>query len=126
MLDYAINLANKKEVINNTIAKLIKKGKNTIIDTISNKIEETLTNQIKSVEKLEKYCLEWEQAYKDKDISKMDKAYKNINNYLSKTIPLEKILNNARKIENIHNLIKNNGNNFEISENEIELSKKLI
>lgn len=125
LLDYSINFAKKKNLINNQIATLIKNGKNNIISSISDKIEETLTNQIKAVEKLEKYCENWKDAYGNKDISKMEKAYKNIQNYLSKTIPFEKIINNARKIENIHSLIKNNGNNFNLTADELKLAEKL-
>lgn len=125
LFDSALNLAKKKNLINNNIASLIKQGKNTIISSISNKIEETLTNQIKAVEKLENYCEKWNESYGNKDFSEMEKSYKNIKTYLSKTVPLENIINNARKIENIHNLIKNNGNNFNISENELKLAEKL-
>ena len=55
----------------------------------------------------------------------MEKDYKNIENYIKKTVPLEKTINEARKIENIHNLIKNNGKDFNISEDEWNLAKKL-
>ena len=44
---------------------------------------------------------------------------------LKELVPLENTLKNARQIENIHQLIKNNGQNFNISEEEIELVKKL-
>ena len=44
---------------------------------------------------------------------------------LEKIVPLENIINSARKIENIHNLIKNNGNNFNITE-EILLAQRLV
>lgn len=125
LLDLVINLAKKKNLINNNISTLIKQGKNTIISSISNKIEETLTNQIKAVEKLEKYCENWNNSYGNKDFSEMEKAYKNIENYLNKTIPLESIINEARKIENIHNLIKNNGKDFNISNEKLELAQKL-
>lgn len=125
LFDLALNYAKKKNLINNSIANMIKKGKNTIISSISNKIEETLTNQIKAVEKLENYCEKWNMSYGDKDFSEMEKAYKNIKTYLSKTVPLENIINEARKIENLHTLIKNNGKNFNITEEEIKLAEKL-
>ena len=125
LFDLALNFAKKKNLIDNNISNMIKKGKNTIISSISNKIEETLTNQIKAVEKLENYCEKWNLSYGNKDFSEMEKAYKNIKNYLSKTIPLENIINEARKIENLHNLIKNNGKNFDITEEEIMLAEKL-
>lgn len=125
LFDLALNYAKKKNLINNSIANMIKKGKNTIISSISNKIEETLTNQIKAVEKLENYCEKWNMSYGDKDFSEMEKAYKNIKTYLSKTVPLENIINEARKIENLHTLIKNNGKNFDITEEALKLAEKL-
>lgn len=125
LLDFAINIASSKNLINKSTATLIKSGKNTIINSISDKIEQTLTNQLKAVEKLEKYCDNWNVAYEAKDVSGMEKAYKNIKTNLEKTVPLEKIINKARTIENINNLLKNNNYSFDLSEEEIELSKKL-
>lgn len=125
LLDNVITLARNKDLINKTTASLIKQGKNSIISSISNKIEETLTNQIKAVEKIEKYTNNWNTAYGTQDFEKMETAYKNIKNNLEKTIPLEKIINNARTIENVHNLIKNNGKNFNLSEEELSLAKRL-
>lgn len=125
LLDISINLAKSKNLINSNVAKMLKQSKNTIINSVSNKIEETLTNQLKSVEKLEKYCDNWKGYYENKDFSGMEKSYKNIESYLNKVIPLENTINEARKIQNIHSLIKNNGKNFDISNNELELAKKL-
>ena len=125
LLDNVISLARNKDLINKTTASLIKQGKNSIISSISNKIEETLTNQIQAVEKIEKYTNNWNIAYGTQDFEKMENAYKNIKNNLEKTIPLEKIINNARTIENVHNLIKNNGKNFNLSEEELSLAKRL-
>ena len=55
----------------------------------------------------------------------MESNLKNIEKYLEKITPLENTIKQARKIENIHNLIKNNGKNFNISENEKILAEKL-
>lgn len=125
LLDLSIKFAKDKKLINSSIASLIKQSKNSIINSVSSKIEETLTNQIKAVEKLESYCDKWKISYENKDFKSMEKDYKNIENYLKKTVPLENTINEARKIENIHNLIKNNGKDFNISEDEWNLAKKL-
>lgn len=126
LLDLSINFAKSKNLITSDIANLVKKGKNSIISSISDKIEESLTNQLKAVEKIEKYCENWNVSYGNQDFSEMEKAYKNIKINLEKIVPLENIINSARKIENIHNLIKNNGNNFNITEEEILLAQRLV
>lgn len=125
LLDYTINFIANKNIVDKNMSLLIKRSKNTIISSISDKIEQTLTNQLKAIEKLEKYCENWNIAYGIQDISKMEKEYKNIKNYLNKIIPLENIINKARTIENINTLLKNNGYNFNISEDELRLAQKL-
>lgn len=125
LLDISINFAKSKNLIPSDIASILKRAKNSFISSMSDKIEESLTNQIKSIEKLEKYCQIWQKAYENKDFSAMQKAYKNIQNNLNKTVPFENIINNARKIENLHSLIKNNGENFNITEEQALLAEKL-
>lgn len=126
LLDFSIDLAQKNDFISSDISKVLKQGKNTIISSISDKVEETLTNQLKAVEKLESYSEKWNISYGNQDFDKMETAYKGIEKYLNEIIPFENIINNARKIENVHNLIKNNGHNFDISEEELKIAQKLI
>ena len=125
LLDFSINMANRKNLIDSKIASLIKDGKNTVINSISDKIEENLTTQLKSIEKLENYCSKWESSFNNKDINGMTKAYKSIENYIQKTLPIERIIKQARKIESLHNIIINNGNNFDITKEQEILAEKL-
>ena len=55
----------------------------------------------------------------------MEKEYKKMEMNLKELVPLENTLKNARQVETLHQLIKNNGQNFNISEEEIELAEKL-
>lgn len=126
ILDSAISLAKKNKVINVTTANMLKNGKNVILDTINNSVENMLTNQIKSVEKLQTAITNWREAYNEKDITKMNKEFKKINKQLDNVVPLENVIKEAREIENIHNLIHNNGNNFNLSTMQVELAKKLV
>ena len=45
---------------------------------------------------------------------------------LEKVVPLESVITKARQLENIHNLIKNNGKNFNLTQEELELANKLV
>ena len=49
----------------------------------------------------------------------MEKAYKQIEKYLNKTMTTESIYTSSRIVENLHNLIKNNGENFNLSDEEL-------
>lgn len=126
LLGVAIDYAKQKKLMDSSTATLIKKGKNIILDSVSNQLEDMVNNQIKAIDNLEKYMNKWEKAYKAQNIETMKTQYEKINVELNKILPLENTIKEARKIENIHNLIVNNGNNFNLSTEELELAKKLV
>ena len=125
VIDKIVDKQESKNKISSNIGTMIKNGKNVILDNISANIENMLSDQIKMVNKLEKYSKNWQKYYNNKDIKGMDKEYKKMKEAFNKIVPLETVINNSRKIENLHNLIKNNGNNFDISENEKKLAEIL-
>ena len=56
----------------------------------------------------------------------MEKEYRKINEKLKELMPFETALKQARQIENIHKIIKNNGGDFNLTQEQIELSKMLV
>ena len=126
VLDWGINKAKENDLIEKNTANLIKKGKNTILNTVNNNIENNLTSQMESVEKVDKYIEKWNEYYKEQDFTNMEKQYNKLENELEKIMPLENTITKARVVENLHNLIKNNGKNFNLSKEELELANKLI
>ena len=75
-----------------------------------------IVEQGNEISKFETSINEWKKGYENKDFDLMEKEMKNINKYLEKIMPLENIIKEARLVENVHNLIKNNNKNFEINE----------
>lgn len=126
LLDFTFKKANDKGFLDKSIVTLIKNGKDTILDTLSDRIEKTLETQVKDIDKLQNYCSKWNEYYKNQDFEKMESTYKNIKKYLEKTVPLENTIKEARKIENLHNLIKNNGGHFNITKEETKLAEMLV
>jgi len=124
LLDVTLNKIEKSGKINSQISKAIKTGKNSILSSVERNIESTLNSQINSVELVDKYINNWKEFYLNKDFEGMQKEYKKMENELKQLIPLETTLKNARYVENIHNLIKNNGQNFELTKEELELVNK--
>ena len=84
-----------------------------------------MTEQLEGVEDLGDDINDWKEGYNNKDFNSMEKAYKRIQTEIGKLVPLENTLNNARTIETLHNLIKNNNQDFNLSKEELELAKKL-
>ena len=126
LMDWAVEKAREKEWIPDSIAKIIQQGKNIILNHVEKNVEEVLTNQLDSIENLEKYNQNWKNYYEQRDFTNMEKEYEKIQKELKKVIPLESTLTEAREIENIHQIIKNNGKNFDLTEQELELAGKLI
>lgn len=126
VLDWGIKKSKQNGLINNTTASLIQKGKNTILNTVNNSIENNLTSQMESIEKIDKYISNWNGYYQNQDFNNMEKQYKKIEKELNNVLPLEDVITKARKLENLHELIKNKGGDFNISKEELELANKLI
>ena len=121
VIDNVLESSAKNELISKTTGKLIKKGKNAILDTISSNIEEKFMQEINSLEKVSKYISNWKNYYNVKNLEGMEKEYKKLKNQMNTIMALESTISEAKKIENIHNLLKNKGVNYELSEEEKEL-----
>lgn len=126
LLDTVVDKVNKKGIINYNIANTIKQGKDIILNSVEHNIEEKFKEQNVEVENIEKYMNNWKENFKDKNFGKMEKEYNKIEKILETLAPLEEIINQARIIGNIHNLIKNNGQNFNLNQEQLALAQKLI
>ena len=126
LLDTVVDKVNKKGIINYNIANTIKQGKDIILNSVEHNIEEKFKEQNIEVENIEKYINNWKENFKDKNFGKMEKEYNKIEKILETLAPLEEIINQARIIGNIHNLIKNNGQNFNLNQEQLALAQKLI
>lgn len=126
LLDTVVSKIQDKGIINSNIAKTIKQGKNLILNNVESNIEKQFNDQNKSLKYTEKYVSNWKNYFQNKDFEGMEKEYNKLEKELKNLVPLEKTINEARVLENLHSLIKNNGQNFELSQEEIELAQKLI
>ena len=126
ILENVVDKAYKNGNINYTVNNLIKKGKDIILNSVSSNIKNELEYQSNSIEKLSTYVDNWREYYNKKDFEGMDKEYNKMKTQIENVLPIEKLLKEVRTIENLHLLIKNNGQNFNISESELELAENLV
>ena len=124
-IDFVLNKTYKKGILPGNIVTTIKSGKNVILNNISNNIENEFNKQLDNIEKLQKYSKNWKEYYTAHDFEGMNKEYIKMKERLKELIPMENTLKEARVIENLHNLIKNNGKNFNLSQEEIKLANML-
>lgn len=126
VLDSTLNYTVKKGLILSSIGTLIRQGKNVILDNVSNNIETEFANQLDNIGKLGKYENNWKNYYQNQDFDGMEREYEKIKDRLKQTLPLEETLKQARQIENLHLIIKNNGHNFNLTEEQKKLAEILI
>lgn len=125
LLDSVINKVKKEGLIDTNVSNMIIKGKNIILNNVESNIEKTFTDQIKSAEYTNKYINNWKNYYENRNFEGMEKEYQKIKKELKNLVPMEKTINQARTLENLHMFIKNNGQNFNLSNEAIELAEKL-
>lgn len=126
VLDSTLNYTVKKGLIPSSIGTLIRQGKNVILDNVSNNIETEFANQLDNIGKLGKYENNWKNYYQNQDFDGMEREYEKIKDRLKHTLPLEETLKQARQIENLHLIIKNNGHDFNLTEEQKKLAEILI
>ena len=78
LLDSVINKVQSNGLINSTVARTIKQGKNSILNNVEKNIENTFNNQIKALNYTEKYIENWKNYFENKDFNGMEKEYKKI------------------------------------------------
>ena len=126
LLDNVITWAKDEKLISSSTAKLIKSSKKTIIKSIEDSIDNSLEDQVTAIEKIDGYIEKWNNYYKEHDLTNMKKIHTRIEKELEKVIPIEDVLTRVKNLENIHELIVNNGGNFNLSEEELELANILV
>lgn len=126
LLDNVITWAKDEKLISSSTAKLIKSSKNTIIENIENSIDNSLEDQVTAIEKIDGYIEKWNNYYKEQDLTNMKKIYTRNQNELEKIIPIQDVLDKVEQLGNLQELIVNNGGNFNLTEEEIELSTMLV
>ena len=125
VINFAINKIVNKGKISYSLGNTIKKGKNVILSNITKNIENEFENQIKNIEKINKYNENWKNYFNNKDFDVMQREYEKIKDKIKEIAPIEKAIQTSRTIENLHKLIKNNGKNFDLSQDEMELIQML-
>lgn len=125
LLDIVVDKVKQAGLINNTVANTIKQGKNVILNNVEKNIESSFNKEYKTIENTNKYIDNWKNYFEEKNFEGMKKEYNKIEKQLKKIAPIEKTINEIKTIEILHNLIKNNGQDFNLTQEELDLAEKL-
>lgn len=125
IIDAAIKELVDKDKISSNVSKMVKEGKNAVVEKIKEKIDHELDGQIVYVEELKEQTEKWKNYYQEKDIKNMKAVSKKIDSLMEDIMPIDTILTEAKQIQNLQQLIENNNNQFDLSNTQLELAKML-
>ena len=126
LLDSVIDWAKKEEIISSSTARLIKSNKKTIMQNIENSIDNSLLDQADAIGKIDGYIEKWKDYFDKQDYTNMKKMYNKIEKQMEQIAPIKGVLEKVEYVENLQQLIDNNGKNFQLTEEELELANMLV
>lgn len=123
--NFTINKVVERGILPQSIGNVLKNSKNVILNNITKNIENEFENQINNIEKINKYNENWKNCFNNRDFDGMEREYEKIRVKIKEIVPIESTIKTARTIENLQKLIKNNGKNFDLTQEQLELAKLL-
>ena len=76
VLDFTLDKVSDMGLLSKNITKVIKSGKDALIDNVSSDIKKEFKTQNKNIENLNKYNNNWKESFEAKDFSSMEKYMK--------------------------------------------------
>ena len=125
LLDTVVDKVSEAGLISNGVAETIKQGKDVILNNVESNIENTFSEQYSAIENIDNYINSWRDSFEKQDFDNMEKEYLKLEEQMQTIAPLTKTIEEAKTIELLHNLIKNNGQDFNLSQEQLELVEKL-
>ena len=125
LLDTVVDKVSDAGLISNGVAETIKQGKDVILNNVESNIENTFSEQYTAIENIDNYINNWKDSFEKQDFDNMEKEYLKLEEQMQTIAPLTKTIEEAKTIELLHNLIKNNGQDFNLSQEQLELVEKL-
>ena len=125
LLDTVVDKVKQVGLINSSVANTIKQGKNVILNNVESNIENTFNKQYEAIENIDNYINSWKNSFEKQDFTAMEKEYEKLEEQMKDIAPITKTIEEAKTIEVLHNLIKNNGQDFNLSNEQLELVEKL-
>ena len=125
LLDTVVDKVSEAGLISNGVAETIKQGKDVILNNVESNIENTFSEQYSAIENIDNYINNWKDSFEKQDFDNMEKEYLKLEEQMQTIAPITKTLEEAKTIEILHNLIKNNGQDFNLSQEQLELVEKL-
>ena len=108
-----------------TAKTIMKEGKDLILDqTLSDELKTIMKKQQNTISRIDKKCIQMEEAFKTNDVKTLDRVYKTLKSDVQKVMPIKDTIEKGNSMLNRYELYKSK-NGKQLSNDELELCQKL-